>query len=308
MFNDNPDHVVQPADYESDGLRALNDRFDSLEVVLKQALGRTAPLLKSALRFTLSNNDSSYSRTQSAQTAFKEDLIERYHLKGQKGYVVCMATGIALPKAGMRAAHIVSLSKFPYAQADIALTEPWDIRNGIMWLGKLSLKRWLLDVGNTLHASHACRSAAEALEKAYEDSRIMVLWEEAIHNFRIWVLDSSLLGEKLSAGWTTAGDRRKPVQISYSSYYPGTTWGDLHGQPMHYQFVRHTHPSRHAFLWHAGLAYDLAMERGRVPADVPGLDAMLRTQVTPASHERVGMLSCEESCLAVHCLTRSTCA
>ena len=151
-------------------------------------------------------------------------------------------------------------------------------------------------MGGSLHASHACCSAAGAVEKAYQDSRIMVLWDEAVYNFRIWVLDSSLLDKQLSVGWTTDpdGDRDKPniVQISHASKYPNITWRDLHGQPMRHQFARRIHPSRHAFLWHAGLAYDLAMERGRVPADVPELNALQSTQVSPGARAKVGFQCC----------------
>ena len=143
-------------------LQQVHDRFHRLEVAMKQAqgrneqaigrmeqaigrmeqaIGRTATLVKEALRFTLSNNNSIYSRTHPHQTAFKRALIKRYLLQGNRqGYVICMVTGIALPRDGVTAAHIISVSKFVYARADVPLTDPWDIRNGIMWLGKWCLK------------------------------------------------------------------------------------------------------------------------------------------------------------------------
>ena len=61
---DTADHVVQPAGQESDGLRALHARFDSLkedfdslEAVAKRALGRATALFNSAVRYTLSNHE-----------------------------------------------------------------------------------------------------------------------------------------------------------------------------------------------------------------------------------------------------------
>ena len=117
-------------------LQRFDQRFDRLEIISKQASGRTVTLMKSAVRFTLSNNDTSCSRTEPQQTAFKEKLIKRYDLLGQQtGHIICMVTGAEVPRAGTRAAHIVSLSKFVQAQADISLLDPWDIRNGIIWLG-----------------------------------------------------------------------------------------------------------------------------------------------------------------------------
>ena len=115
----------------------------------------------------------------------------------------------------------------------------------------------------------------------------MVLWDKCIHNFRIWVLDFSLLDQQLSAGWTVEGDKPKTIEISHSSFYPNLTWRSLHGKPMHHNFVDRTHPSRHAFLWHARLAYDVAMGRGRVPKDVPDLDAIQLVEVTPSAHDKV---------------------
>ena len=142
-------------------LEGLEVRMRRIELGVKLSTWQT----KDRLRYSASKA-SNESRPDNSE--FKLAHIRAYQPQQElKTTLVCMVTGVEVPKEDIVGGHIASHSKKSDVQFLLLIKDIDDVRNGMLW--------------------------SQPIENAYEDSRICFAFDPEDGEYRLHVLDNALL-------------------------------------------------------------------------------------------------------------------